>query len=94
MATLEGDPRKAQKMQMVEPCESGLFSSYINVDGEFYVCSFAEGEDDWTTGINVLECETPEDFLEKVWYNERLVYWRDRLAKSNRECPIYDLVNA
>jgi hypothetical protein len=94
MASIEDDPLRDRKMQMVEPCESGLFSSYINVDGMFYVCSFAEGEDDWVEGIDVMQCETPADFLEQVWYNERLVEWRERLASNNRECPIYDLVNA
>jgi MoaA/NifB/PqqE/SkfB family radical SAM enzyme len=77
------------RRQFVEPCESGLFSSYINVDGNFYVCSFAEGEDNWKTGLNVLDCKNHQDFLDKVWHNPRLVKWRKRLLDNNRSCPIY-----
>lgn len=94
IASLDGDPLHQQKMQMTEPCESGLFSAYINVDGVFFACSFAEGEQEWTEGIDVLQCKNPEEFLEKVWYNEKLVVWRERLIKNKRECPIYDLVNS
>jgi len=48
---------------VAEPCESGLFSSYINCHGEFFVCSFSEGEKEWKDGINVLDCGS---FLEDV----------------------------
>ena len=27
-------------LQMIEPCESGLFSSFVNVDGRYFHCSF------------------------------------------------------
>ena len=36
-----------------EPCESTLFSSYIDVNGDFYPCSFAENTKGWETGISV-----------------------------------------
>ena len=42
-------------LQMIEPCESGLFSSYINVDGFFYPCSFNE-KPEW--GFDVVNGET------------------------------------
>lgn len=71
-----------------EPCESGLFSSYINCYGKFFVCSFAEGEDVWQNGIDVLNCD---DFLNDVWNHPRLITWRDRLIKNERNCPIYEL---
>lgn len=54
------------------------------------VCSFAEGEDTWAEGLNVLECD---DFLKDIWYNERLVRWRSRLIENNRDCPIYNLTD-
>ncbi len=72
----------------VEPCESGLFSSYINCHGQFFVCSFAENEDDWLVGLDVLGCD---NFLKDVWHHERLVAWRERLLSKKRSCPIYDL---
>ena len=72
----------------VEPCESGLFSSYINCYGKFFVCSFAEGEDEWEDGIDVLHCD---NFVKDVWNNSRLIAWRKRLLDKKRACPIYDL---
>ncbi len=71
-----------------EPCESGLFSSYINCKGQFFVCSFAEGEDQWTKGIDVLTCK---DFLQDVWFHPRVVEWRKRLIANGRNCPIFQL---
>jgi MoaA/NifB/PqqE/SkfB family radical SAM enzyme len=75
-------------MEMAEPCESGLFSSYINCYGKFFVCSFAEGEDVWQEGLDVLNCD---DFLNDIWNHPRLIKWRDRLIKNERDCPIYEL---
>ncbi len=72
----------------VEPCESGLFSSYLNCYGKFFVCSFAEGEDEWVEGLDVLNCD---DFLKDIWHHPRLVAWRERLLAGKRACPIYDL---
>jgi hypothetical protein len=72
----------------VEPCESGLFSSYINYKGEFFVCSFSENEDEWKEGLDVLNCQ---NFLDDIWNHPRLLSWRERLIKNNRSCPIYNL---
>jgi MoaA/NifB/PqqE/SkfB family radical SAM enzyme len=71
-----------------EPCESGLFSSYINCRGQFFVCSFAEGEDQWIEGIDVPTCK---DFLQDVWFHPRVIDWRKRLIENGRNCPIFDL---
>lgn len=68
---------------IVEPCESGLFSSYINCHGDFFPCSFAEGENNWENGISVLDCD---DFLKDVWYNSRISEWRNKLLKSSQGC--------
>lgn len=88
MDSIQGRPDEKRMAMMAEPCESGLFSSYINCHGQFFVCSFAEGEDSWLEGLDVLGCKS---FLVDIWYNERLVAWRDRLIANDRECPIYDL---
>lgn len=77
-------------LQSVECCESSLFSAYINVKGEYYPCSFMEGEGEWTTGIDVVSCS---DFLSDIWYDERVKKFRNSLTSQglNRKCPYYDL---
>jgi len=77
-----------EKEQLVEPCESGLFSSYINVAGEFFPCSFAENHSSWTTGIDVIHCDT---FLQDVWSHPRVIEWKKNLLKNCRNCPIYNV---
>jgi MoaA/NifB/PqqE/SkfB family radical SAM enzyme len=71
----------------VEPCESGLFSSYINVLGEFYPCSFCEGEPEWEKGIPL---ESVKSFQE-IWNDVRVEKWRHRLLDNGRKCPIFKL---
>lgn len=73
--------------QFVEPCESGLFSSYINVHGEFFPCSFCEGEPGWETGIPVLDYD---NFLD-VWHSDKVKKWRRLLLDNCRECILFDL---
>jgi hypothetical protein len=79
-----------------EPCESGLFSSYINCHGVFFPCSFSE---DVEKGIDVLNCS---DFLKDVWHSDTLNKWREKLLSSTnnckcefktncRQCPVFDL---
>ncbi len=71
-----------------EPCESGLMSSYINIEGNFYPCSFVEGTKDWERGISVLNCD---DFLNDVWYSPRVLGWRERLLGNCRNCPVFEV---
>ena len=78
---------------MCEPCESGLFSAYINADGDFYPCSFMEGVDDWWRGLSVLKAN---DFIEDIWMNDKTEDWRNKLLKNVdlhgiRKCPFYDI---
>lgn len=85
--------------ESIEPCESTLFSIYINVDGEVFPCSFTEGTPGWERGIDAVNIN---NFLEDVWNNPRLVAWRNRLMGSTsdcscefksecRACPTYDV---
>jgi MoaA/NifB/PqqE/SkfB family radical SAM enzyme len=78
-------PNYKEIEQMVEPCESGLFSSYINVDGIFHPCSFAEG---FNYDLDVVNCE---DFLLDVWYHPLTMGWRKKLLLCNRNCPLYTI---
>lgn len=77
-------------------CESfGVESAYINVDGKFYPCSFAEGEGEWKEGIDVLNCN---DFIQDVWLNPLLDKYRkisicNKDCNGCRKCLIYPKVN-
>ena len=85
---------KAQLKQMSESCESSAMSAYINTYGEYFPCSFAEGEGEWIDGVDVCNCS---DFLKDVWYNDKVVSYRERLINSMcngcRKCLIFDEIN-
>lgn len=86
--------QKEQLLRMSESCESGLFSSYINTAGKFFMCSFAEGEGDWIKGIDVVNCD---NFLEDVWYHPKVIAYRNRLISESidgcRMCLIFPEIN-
>lgn len=77
-----------QYSMLCEPCESSLFSSFVNVNGDFFPCSFMDGAEKWQTGINVATCE---DFVKDVWMNERVIEWRKTLLANGRACPVYEI---
>ena len=72
----------------VEPCESMLFSTYIDVDGVAYPCSFTPGTPGWEKGIDVVACK---DYMSDVWNNERMEVWRSGLIGNERRCPLYSI---
>ena len=85
----ESDLSESQKnnlLQMSEPCESTLFSFYINYLGQGFPCSFMEDTPGWETGINVLEAD---NFVEDVWNHPRIIHWRKGLLAKCRNCPVY-----
>ncbi len=91
-ALLVNSPNTLLKM-MIESCEACLFSGYINCQGEFFPCSFIEGEKDFNKGIDILKIN---DFLKDVWYSRRIQTFRNSLISSSkindykcRECPIF-----
>jgi len=63
-----------------EPCESSLFSIYIDVNGRAWPCSFGEGHPD-------LE---PVD-VDGAWYSPQFEAFRSMLWANNRECPLYNV---
>lgn len=82
-----------QYKDCVEPCESTLFSSYFDVHGDFYPCSFCEGSNGWDTGISGVTCG---DFLKDIWFNERVVEFRKNLLSTVdcngcRNCPMFNV---
>jgi len=83
----------------IEPCESSIFSGYFNVDCDYFPCSFSENIGEWEKGISVLNCE---DFMNDVWFSEKVKKWRQNLIKSSsgckckvknycRLCPVFDI---
>jgi MoaA/NifB/PqqE/SkfB family radical SAM enzyme len=87
MRVIEDHPNREALEQCVEPCESGLFSSYINSKGEFFACSFCEGETGWTKGISVFDYDNFVD----LWRLPKLDEWRKTLLANKRACPMYQL---
>ena len=75
-------------VQYCEPCESSLFSIYINVKGEAFPCSFIEGTQGWERGIDMLQVT---NFQKDVWYDPRMVTFRTRLLHNKRNCPVYKI---
>ena len=86
-STIKNRPDADEIMKCVEPCESGLFSAYINTKGEFFPCSFAEGALGWENGIDVLSCDTFTD----VWHHPRVADFRNVLVGNCRDCPFYEI---
>jgi len=74
----------------VDPCESTLFSYYINVDGIGYPCSFSE-----TLGEGA-DLNKTKDFLKDIWNHHSTVRFREWLEMGKdkrgcRTCPVYPL---
>ncbi|MBP5784159.1 MAG: hypothetical protein J6W16_01065, partial [Methanobrevibacter sp.] len=77
---------KPELCSSAEPCESSKLSSYINVNGEYWSCSFAENTD-FIKPINVLDHKSTIN-----WWNsdevKRVRFCENPACKS---CPIYRL---
>ena len=78
---------------MIEPCESTLFSSYINCKGIYYPCSFMEGEGEWKEGIDLKDIT---DFENEVWNHEKVVAFRNAAINKIKcngcnSCPYYEV---
>lgn len=72
-----------EEKKMMDPCESSLFSGYIDVNANFYPCSFI-AETDMFKGINVLD----KDFIKDIWNSKEVNEFRKLLIKGCRTCPI------
>lgn len=70
-----------------EPCESGLFSLYINHRAEIFMCSFGENTELWKDGVSILDYPSVLD----VWNGDKMKEWRKTLLKNKRRCPIYKI---
>ena len=84
------DNREKYEMS-VESCEAGIYSSYINTEGEYFPCSFMEGKDDWSEGLDILNCE---DFLKDIWWNEKTLKFKEKIINCRKCeicCPLYEI---
>lgn len=90
--SIRNHPNYKSLMIMSEPCESTLFSQYINVEGKFYSCSFCENSPSFPDGIDVVNCN---DFVKDVWFHPKTVEWRNNLLTKrvggNLSCPVYEV---
>ncbi len=76
-----------------EPCEATLFSSYFNVEGKFFPCSFIEGTPGWENGIDIISDEKSE-FIKDLWYNDKTKQFRDATLKCReckQACSVYNI---
>lgn len=77
-----------------EPCESTLFSIYINAEGISYPCSFAEQINHEGIDLKVIN---KENFIKDVWFSNIYTNFRTKLnlTKNNihncRRCPLFGL---
>lgn len=81
----EGHEKHHLFKTMAEPCESGLFSLYIDVNGIVHPCSFMEHVPD----IMSIDLFKVNDFMAEVWNSPSMEEWRQKLVASCRSCPIY-----
>lgn len=75
----------------IDPCESSIYSSYINVNGDYFPCSFAEGNGEWKEGLSVLNCN---NVMQDIWFNKKTIKFRENVQKCrscNIGCSIYTI---
>ena len=89
LKAIKDHPNYEQFLMLSEPCESSVMSSYIDVHGKYYPCSFAPQEhEDWEEGLDVAICN---DFLQDIWNHEKSVKFRENLLNCGRSCPVYNI---
>lgn len=91
---IKNDPDFKKYESLSEPCESYLFSMYINVEGKTVPCSFLEDIPGYTS-LDVLSCN---DFIKDIWFHDSVKEFRKKLiatSKNNglncRQCPEFDI---
>lgn len=91
LKSVENHPNYKLYETLSEPCESSLFSSYINVEGKYFPCSFMEGESGWEDGLDVLGCE---DFIRDIWNCSRNINFKEKVIgcrNCKQSCNHYDI---
>ena len=91
MNSIKGHENEKEILEMVEPCESSKFSAYINVNGDYFPCSFIEGTEKWENGLDVKNCN---NFIDDIWNNPKNIMFRNKCNEClNRgiACQVYDI---
>ena len=91
----EGKAQFEKVLELIESCESYMFSVYVNVDGQVFPCSFMEGEEGWTEGIDLTD-DKYKNFTTQVWNHPRVLEWRNNAircinCKGCNQCPHYEI---
>lgn len=77
---------KPELCECCEPCESSKLSSYVNVNGEYWSCSFAE-RTDFIKPINVLAYKSATEW----WNSDEVKKVRFCKNPACKSCPIFKL---
>lgn len=90
-----GEEQYKRVLNCVEPCESTLYSIFVNVKGEVFPCSFMEKEQGWEKGIDLTD-EKYKNYTTQVWNHPRVLEWRQnslRCIDCNgcNQCPHYEI---
>jgi hypothetical protein len=92
MANLD-ESDKQTLIQCSESCESSMFSAYINVQGEYWHCSFSERENEQQY-VDVLDID---DFLKDLWYHPVVEKFRNDAIRTSengcRRCNVFPSIN-
>jgi len=83
---IKGLYNEKELLVMSEPCESTLFSLYVNVDGMYFPCSFTESI---TEGIDMTREDL--DFTTDVWNAKSTTNFRTALKSSCRNCSAFEV---
>jgi hypothetical protein len=89
--SIEGNKDAEKLIQFAEPCESTLYSMYINTEAKFFPCSFIEGTEGWEDGIDVTK---GDNFFQDVWYNDKTKEFRKEVISCRncaKSCPIFEV---
>ena len=95
LESFKNEPNIKDMEASVMSCESSIESCYINVNGDYFPCSFSEGIDsnglNWVNGLSVLDCN---NFFEDIWFHERTRQFSESVLecrKCKKSCPIFEI---
>jgi hypothetical protein len=87
LKTIKGCKEEKQLASAVEACCATRFSSYINVNMEYFPCSFLEHTKEWKKGLSLISCN---DFLHDIWNNPRVEEYRKYVLEcGEKRCPCH-----
>ena len=90
LTSIKNNPEYKQLKNYAEPCESSIYSVYLDVNGLVYPCSFTPKTEEWQNGISIIECN---DFIRDIWFSDKFRKFHNNVVncRNNCGCPIYDI---